>query len=426
MLRSNICCKNSLSHFDGGIVGRTFLKGFFILLLVAMAWPAEGALQLRTLRATLRNRQPITPLPANRQMPILLRRVGTPAAPAANPRPAINTINTRTASITGRSAHSPTTGFLPLRRQVNWGSAVGKKQRLVTFSERNPLSAIGPWHRRVFNKWYTARANYYQQFGREIPSTAFRISDYNLRREQFQITIPGNYTQDREWGLFVWVSPGPQPSLPPSWRTLLNNRGYIICELINASNNRCIFHRIGLALDARHNLVRQFNINTGRTCISGHSGGSKCAVITATCFPDQFARVITFMGCNTYVDLPGGTGKYYSAGFDRPEEDILNQAQNQSRFVLVAGQMDVVGFGAPGSNTEQTVKAYHHQFKKENYAHAHLVVVPGQGHGLPGANWLGHALNLLDREPAGPQALPGNGGNGRPALQNTARLIPAS
>ena len=81
MLRSNICCKNSLSHFDGGIVGRTFLKGFFILLLVAMAWPAEGALQLRTLRATLRNRQPITPLPANRQMPILLRRVGTPAAP---------------------------------------------------------------------------------------------------------------------------------------------------------------------------------------------------------------------------------------------------------------------------------------------------------------------------------------------------------
>jgi len=356
-------------------VGRNFLKGLFVVLLAAMAWPAEGALQWRTQRATL-------------------RRQGQPAPQPASP---FATINTRTPATSG-PVNTTANGFTTFRRQGNRAGAVGRTQRAPTFTERNPLSARGPWHSRVFNRWYTSTFNFYQQTGREIPSSSYCAPDYDLRREQFQVTMPTNYNADREWGLFIWISPGPQPSLPPNWRSILGRQGYIICELKNASNNRVIHHRIGLALDARHNLVKQYNIDTSRVCISGHSGGSKCAVIAATCFPDQFARVITFMGCNTYVDLPGGRGKYYSASFDKPEQDILQQTRGQSRFVLVAGERDTMGFNAPGSNAEQTVKAYHHQFKKENYSHAHLVVVPSQGHGLPGGNWLEHALQLLDRE----------------------------
>ena len=75
-----------------------------------MAWPAEGALQWRTLRATLRNRQPLYTLPSSRPTRLLLRRQGQPAPQPASPFATINTRTPATSGPVNTTANGFTTG----------------------------------------------------------------------------------------------------------------------------------------------------------------------------------------------------------------------------------------------------------------------------------------------------------------------------
>ncbi len=210
---------------------------------------------------------------------------------------------------------------------------------------------------------------------------------YDVTKEEFEVLLPADYDEKTPHGLFIWVSAGDAPKIPVSWEKILAERHVIFVGARKTGNKRNIFDRIRLAIDANHNMRQRFEIDGRRVYVSGHSGGSRVASMLGVAWGEMFSGTVCFMGVNFYTDLEAEDGKVYGLSY-LPVDQVLTLSKQFCRYALVTGEKDF--------NRANTRAAFANGFQREGFAHVKLLDVPGQGHGLPPAEWLGQALDFLD------------------------------
>src|SRR4051794_9575740 len=147
----------------------------------------------------------------------------------------------------------------------------------LQFTDRSPLSAI---------KEQVGRFGWRMEQMRGPKDEA----DYELPKETFDVVVPDAYApNDPGWGLLVWVSPGGRGSPPRAWLDALAKHKLIWIGAERSGNERAIWCRVGLAVDAVVNMQRRFRIDPSRVYVSGMSGGGRSASMIGLAYADVFA-----------------------------------------------------------------------------------------------------------------------------------------
>ncbi len=211
---------------------------------------------------------------------------------------------------------------------------------------------------------------------------------YNVSMEKFDIIVPKKYKKGDPHGLFIWVSPSPAPSISPEWEAVLAEKKLIFVGAHNSGNNREVFARMRMAVDANDNMRELYDIDDKRVYVSGFSGGARVASMLGVTYADMFTGAIAFMGVNFYTDIVSlDKTEVFEARYI-PHEEIAALAKDQCRYVLVTGEKDF--------NLKNTSAVFENGFKKEGFKAVELMNVPGQGHQPPKAEWLKKAIEFLD------------------------------
>ena len=214
---------------------------------------------------------------------------------------------------------------------------------------------------------------------------------YDVAKEKFRVRVPATYKHDdAPWGLLVWVDSGPQPTMPPDWPAVLTEKRLIYVGAYESSNQRDLFDRCRLAVDAAHNVKKTFHIDPNRIYVSGMSGGGRVASMLGVAYADVFAGMLPMMGANFYKSLPTGEPNKVWLPMYQPDPRILASAKARNRYVLLTGATDF--------NRENTERIYKNGFKAEGFRHVLYVEVPGIGHQRPPAEWLAKGITFLDDE----------------------------
>ncbi len=250
----------------------------------------------------------------------------------------------------------------------------------ITFADRSPQSAI------------TFQAGRFGWNMAQLRASEFE-KDYDLKSESFEVHVPDSYKPSDNWGLFVWVSAGGGGNLHQAWRDILEKHKLIWIGPNKVGNERAIWCRMGLAIDAAHNMKKRYDINPDRIFISGASGGGRISSMLGVCYPDIFKGGIYMIGCNFYKEMtaPNTGGKVWHRGYTPPPATILMQAKKTVSHVLLTGEKD--------PNREQT-KIYADEFKKDGFQYVTFIDVPGMGHQPPDPQWFEKALNAIEEKPA--------------------------
>lgn len=211
---------------------------------------------------------------------------------------------------------------------------------------------------------------------------------YDVGAEQFDILIPKSYKKTEPYGLFVWVSPGNTVGLPKEWEKVLADKKLIAIGARNSGNNRDVFDRMRLAIDANHNCREKLNIDPTRVYVSGFSGGARVASMLGVTYADMFTGTLSFMGVNFYMPTFDMEKKEVFQARYIPNDEILAGAKEYCRFVMVTGEQDF--------NLLNT-KAVFDAFKREGFKAVEMFNIPKQGHKPPDADWLKKGLDFLDQ-----------------------------
>lgn len=211
---------------------------------------------------------------------------------------------------------------------------------------------------------------------------------FSIGMEKFDIIVPKKYKKGDPHGLFIWVSPSNAPSLSPEWEAVLAEKKLIFVGAHNSGNNREVFARMRMAVDANDNLRDLYDIDPARVYVSGFSGGGRVASMLGVTYADMFTGTIAFMGANFYTDVVDAAKTEVFQMRYIPHEEIMELAKNEGRYVLVTGEKDF--------NLKNTSAVYEDGFKKEGFKTVQLMNIPGQGHQPPKADWLKKAIEYLD------------------------------
>lgn len=211
--------------------------------------------------------------------------------------------------------------------------------------------------------------------------------DYDLAAESFSIYVPSDYDQDGEpFGVIVWVSPFDDGSIPEGLKAVFDERHLIWIAPNNAGNDRHLFPRSGLALDAAENIERAYHVDSDRIFVSGLSGGGRMAAMLAVDYPDVFSGALPIIGVTTYLEIRlESTPGLFVTRFPEPSRDLLRRAK-RNPFVIMTGSGDF--------NREEcrlTAEAY----AREGFEHLHFIDVDGMGHEMPPPERFASGLDLL-------------------------------
>ncbi|HYF35759.1 MAG TPA: PHB depolymerase family esterase [Prosthecobacter sp.] len=212
---------------------------------------------------------------------------------------------------------------------------------------------------------------------------------YDIKQEQFEILVPKGYKESDPHGLFIWISAGDKPSISPEWDKVLAEKKLIFIGAFKSGNNREVFDRMRLALDANHNLRGMYNVDPKRVYVSGHSGGARVASMLGVAYADMFTGAVCFMGVNYFRATQAPDGTLFDMRY-LPHPEIAKIAITENRYVLVTGEKDF--------NRVNTQTIYEQGFKKEGFQAVKLFDIPGQAHSPPSGEWLEKALDYLDKQ----------------------------
>ena len=212
------------------------------------------------------------------------------------------------------------------------------------------------------------------------------IPPYDVTKETFDVLAPANYTPKEHWGLFIWISAGNTTALPKDWERILAEHRLIFMAARNSGNPRNIFARMRMAIDANANARLLWNIDGRRVYVAGFSGGARVASMLGVAFGEMFSGTACFMGANFYTDVTGEDRKLYTLNYI-PDDQVLGLSKKYCRYALVTSTKDM-----NRADTRAVIAA----FKKEGFANAELFDIPGIGHQVPEALWLGKVLDYLD------------------------------
>lgn len=243
----------------------------------------------------------------------------------------------------------------------------------LRFTERSPHSQIEK--QKIRMHWQKAR--------RPMP-------DYQLADESFWTYVPADYDGQKPYGLLVFISPGGSGACPANWRTVLNKHKLIWIGANNAGNFAQLWRRMGLALDAAHNLQKRYRIDKNRVYISGFSGGGRTSSRMSVIYADLFDGAAPMGGCDYFktVTLPSSPENPWRNRYIAPPSQVLNTAKKRNRYVLFVGADDF--------NREQTLSIYQQGFLRDGFFHADYLELPEAGHVTPPPDWFDRMITLLD------------------------------
>ena len=115
----------------------------------------------------------------------------------------------------------------------------------LTFTESSPLASSKEVGNRL-GKMYD-------------PEEAARVA-YKLPEESFEVYTPKDYTGDKPFGLFVFISPSGNGKPMRQWLDSIDKHHLIWCGPNKAGNDRYSHLRMGLAIDAAVNMKKKYNI----------------------------------------------------------------------------------------------------------------------------------------------------------------------
>jgi len=217
------------------------------------------------------------------------------------------------------------------------------------------------------------------------------IQRYKLMDHTYQAYVPEDYDPHAEpYGLMVWVNSGANGSIPRGWSDVLKAHRLIGIGANDSGNDQGVAVRFGLALDAVHNLKKQYHVDETRIYASGVSGGGKIAGMLATCYPEVFQGAVCIVGVAFYRDIAitGQANKMWQRSFDRPSNAIIDRAR-KSRFVLITGPLD--------GNHDPMLDFMNKGFLPDGFKYMTFVDIPGQGHSVPAdPKWIDQAIDTLD------------------------------
>ena len=205
--------------------------------------------------------------------------------------------------------------------------------------------------------------------------------------------MPKTYKPGVPHGLLVYISAGNDGSPSADWVPLLEKHSLLWIGANQSGNERLVWYRTNLALDAVHNMKKQYAVDENRVYVSGESGGGRSASRTALEYPDVFAGGIFIIGCDyfrTVKNVEPGKSTVFKASFPEPGKSLLDKAKSQNRYVLLTGEKDM--------NRYPCLSMFG-AFKEDKFAHVTIFDVPGMGHERPvGANveWFEKAIAALD------------------------------
>lgn len=222
----------------------------------------------------------------------------------------------------------------------------------ASFTERNPLSAL-------------------EELTRRLPR--LKPSDYKLSDESYGVTVPGSYKAGVPHGLLVFINAGDSGDCEPNFKPLLEKHRLIWIGANKSGNERLTPARIGLALDAVHNMKKLYTIDPDRIYLSGTSGGGRVSSFLAPAFPDVFNGAMYLIGCNSLAaKLP-------------PE--LQDRMRRLNGYVFLTGDAD---FNLPGT------KRVFEEYQKDHFARTTYLQVPGMAHEIPPTPWLEKGIVFLD------------------------------
>jgi predicted esterase len=251
----------------------------------------------------------------------------------------------------------------------------------TTFAERSPLSSM---------KEFTTRCKASIEQIKKLDPAA---GEYDLAKESFQICVPKAYKPGVPHGLLVYISAGNDGSPSADWIPLLEKFSIVWVGANQSGNERLIWYRTNLALDAVYNMKKLYAIDLDRVYVSGESGGGRSSSRTALEYPDVFSGGIFMIGCDyfrTVKNVEPGKSTVFQAMFPAPAGSLLDRAKTKNRYVILTGEKDMNRYPCLSMAAA---------FKEDKFAHVTLFDVPGMGHERPvGANveWFEKALAALD------------------------------
>jgi len=254
------------------------------------------------------------------------------------------------------------------------GADVKLGEYTTTFTDRSPLSPLAVLLKRF-------------QYAPKKP-----VTDYDLSAESYLAYVPADYKPDKSYGLFVWVNSGDSGAVPGDWKAVFDKR-HLICIGANKSGNeRPVWARFGLALDAAHNMKKMYALDADRIYISGVSGGGRIASDLAPTYPEIFSGGFYIVGVNYFRDVPASAkpGSFYQTFFPPPPRDALLLDKKERRFVFLTGEHDM-----NRDSTHDTYNAY----KQDGFEHCLYIDVPGMGHANPKADDFEKGILFLDERP---------------------------
>lgn len=215
-------------------------------------------------------------------------------------------------------------------------------------------------------------------------------SDYAIKAESFEVFVPPRYQPHTPHGLFVWINAVDNGRVPSEWKAVLDRHKLIWVGASRSGNRRTVWQRMGLALDAAHNMMGQYAIDKNRVYVIGSSGGGRSASKVALLFSDVFSGGCFVIGVDYFRRVPNSAKRNYSwnAGFPPPDKQLLARAKERGRYALMTGSKDM--------NRGSTRDTFTGGFKKDGFKHVEYFEQPGLGHARPNAKYFEMAVRFLD------------------------------
>jgi len=241
-----------------------------------------------------------------------------------------------------------------------------------------------------FTITFKERSPYSREKTFRYPIRTGKGQEYDLTKESFSVYIPHKYNPAKPPGLFVWISTGPYGDPLPGWFSVFEKMNLIFIMPNNAGNDRQpSWQRIGLALDAEHNIRKRYKVDPRRVYVGGPSAGGNRALISALYHPDLFTGCFMMVSPTSFRNTQFGTVNI-PASFPPPPAKWFDRARKTQRFVMLAGEKDK--WAKPA-----IVKAVaENNYTDFTYPAAYLLV-PGLAHNVPDASWVEKGLKILDK-----------------------------
>ncbi|MEE9391415.1 MAG: hypothetical protein V3W41_02810 [Planctomycetota bacterium] len=216
------------------------------------------------------------------------------------------------------------------------------------------------------------------------------VAKHAIKECSYVAYVPKSYDAKNPAGIMVWVPVGVEGGFPSEWIKVLEKRNLIGISANRSGNDRLIWYRVALAIDAAFNLKKSYSIDDERVYVAGYSGGGRVASRVAMHYPGIFHGGIYNGGCNYFkrIPRPAADRAYWPKRFPRPRGRATGLVRTRSRHVFVCGATD--------PNRAQSLGIYRDMKRNERFNNVAWIEIPAVGHVYPDNHWFAKTLDALE------------------------------